>query len=107
MNNKETEFYTVIRNGEEVKVPASEFLSTGGLTLPTQSYDTYAEHQLEEERLTADWDAHQGQPTVNSTPDPYLSNNQYDPMEELVQEGGVLENALPTLPTLHNSRRLN
>ena len=104
MNSRETEYYTVIRDGEQIKVPASKFYSTGGLSLPTQSYDSYQEHLEDEAQLLADWDKHQGQPTVAMNKDPYLSQDYQDNFEQPIQE--LEEGGLPSLPTL-NHRRLS
>ena len=108
MNNQEQEFYTVVRDGKEIKIPASEFTKPAGLSLPTQSYDTYQEHLEDEARLMADWNAHAGQPTVPMNKDPYLSGDYNDPMEAPVQEQDIYEGGLPSLSNskLDNNRRL-
>jgi len=91
--------------GHEQRPDDNGFIQPAGLSLPTQSYDSYAEHLEDEKRLLADWDKHQGQPSVANNPDPYLSQSYVDDWEQPVQE--LQEGSLPSLPTIHNQRRLS
>ena len=50
MNNREQEYYTVIGDGEEIKIPASEFISTGdGLEVPSTPFIPTQEERWQEE----------------------------------------------------------
>ena len=88
-------------NNKEIK---DGFIQPAGLSLPTQSYDSYAEYSKEEEALLADWDdpKYVGQPTVAMNKDPYLSDDYLDEYEMPIQE--LEEGSLPSLPTLNNRR---
>ena len=82
------------------------YIKPSGLSLPTQSYSEYNEQQKQDEALMADWDKHQGQPSLgNIKKDPYESQQYTDDWEQPVQE--LQENSLPTLPNLINQRRLS
>lgn len=85
--------------------PDGNYIAPQGLSLPTQSYDSYKEHLEDEQRLLANWDEHQGQPSVANNPDPYLSQSYVDDWEQPVQE--LQEGGLPSLPTINNQRRLS
>ena len=91
-------------NNQEIK---DGFIQPAGLSLPTQGYDSYAEHLKEEEALLANWDdpRYVGQPTVAMNKDPYLSDDYRDEYEQPIQE--LEEGGLPSLPTLSNDRRLS
>ena len=96
MNNKETEYYTVIRDGEEVKIPASEFYSTGGLTVPSTPFIPTQEDKLKEESIyTQSGDENQGQPSLNAIrpEDSYGDTADIKPVEH---------ERLPTLQILNN-----
>lgn len=100
MNNKE------IKDGFIQPNLEGDFIAPQGLSLPTQSYDSYAEHLKAEEELLADWDdpKYVGQPSVAMNKDPYLSDDYRDEYEMPIQE--LEEGGLPSLPTL-NHRRLS
>ena len=91
-------------NNKEQRPDDNGFIQPAGLSLPTQSYDSYQEHLEDEARLMADWDKHQGQPSVAMNKDPYLSDDYPDEYEQPIQE--LEEGGLPSLPTL-NHRRLS
>ena len=81
------------------------YIKPSGLSLPTQSYSEYNEQQQQDEALMADWDKHQGQPSVAMIKNPYESQEYVDSWEEPVQE--LEEGAMPNLPNLINQRRLS
>ena len=96
MNNKETEYYTVIRDGEEIKVPASEFYSTGGLTVPSTPFIPTQEDRLREESIyTQSGDENQGQPSLNVV-NPSEAYGAIQEVEDLPQ--------LPSLPVREDGR---
>ena len=64
MNDKETEYYTVIRDGEEIKIPASEFYSTGGLTVPSTPFVPTQEERWQEENSNTQYAQYSSQPSI-------------------------------------------
>ncbi|MEM8723473.1 MAG: hypothetical protein AAGE84_30025 [Cyanobacteria bacterium P01_G01_bin.39] len=73
MNNKEEqEYYTVIRKGEEIKIPASEFYSTGGLTVPSTPFIPTQEERWEEENSNTQYAKYSEQPSLNVIKDPSI-----------------------------------
>lgn len=105
-NKSNQNYYTVMRDGKEIKIPASEFLSTGGLSVPSTPYIPTQEEKWNEETRNTQYADYSGQPTVNSILDPYLQNNHgfiddWDTPPQEIQEGDTA----PTLP-IYNGREL-
>ena len=74
---------------------------------PLMNYGELPEGHVQQDDITREYGT--GQPALaNTAQDPYLSG-EYDPYEEPVQEGGVLEGGLPSLNNsqLPDNRRLS
>ena len=97
MNNKETEYYTVIRDGEEIKIPASEFYSTGGLTVPSTPFVPTQEERWQEENSNTQYAQYSSQPSLNiENPDDMYGEVNEAPIQE--------HEAIPTFNMLPDNR---